>query len=65
MDGCIFGIIAAIVFIYGNDAAKIIMSKVHQNNQEKMAKLKIPGYAIYSYIMFIRDRKNETEGDNG
>lgn len=57
MDGFIVGIVVTIVFIYGNGAAKDVMSKVHQNNQAEMGKLKIPGYAIYSYIKFIKEKK--------
>lgn len=59
MTGFILGIILTVAFTYGNSAAKDIMSKVHANNKEEMAKMKLPGYAIYSYIMFIKERAND------
>jgi len=59
MTGFILGILCTVAFIGANNAMKTLMTKVHQNNDEEMAKMKIPGYAIYSYIMFKRGTNNE------
>ena len=59
MTGFILGILCTVGFIGVNNAAKTLMTKVHQNNDEEMAKMKIPGYAIYSYIMFKKGNDNE------
>ena len=59
MTGFILGIICTVGFIGGNDAAKTLMTKVHKNDEKELAKLKIPGYAIYSYFIFKRSQSNE------
>jgi len=59
MTGFILGIICTVLFIGGNDAAKTLMEKIHKNNEKELAKLKIPGYAIYSYYVFKRSQSND------
>lgn len=50
----LLGIIVAIVLYKTNDALKSIMTKIHENTPEELSKLKIPGYAFYSYYRFKR-----------
>lgn len=61
MTGFILGVIFTLGFIAGNDAAKTLMTKVHANNDEEMAKMKIPGYPMYSYYKFKRSQSNDTD----
>ena len=63
MISFILGIVVTLGFIAGNDAAKTLMRKVHANNDEEMAKMKIPGYPIYSYYRFKRSQTNGEDTD--
>jgi hypothetical protein len=52
MTGFISGMIVMAVIWGVNAATRNIMSKIHKNNVEEMARLKIPVYPIISYIRF-------------
>jgi len=54
MTGFVIGIIFSAVAFACNDAAKTLMVKIHENDAEELAKMKIPGYPIYSYFVFKR-----------
>ena len=54
------GMVFMAVFIGLNDAAKHVMTKVKQNNEPELKKMKIWGYPIYSYVRFKIGMDNET-----
>lgn len=59
MTGFFWGVLLTAAFVAGNNAAKKHMTKIHSNNDSILAKMKIPGYAIYSYIIFLKERYDE------
>ena len=61
MNVLCFGMIL-FAFIWGvNEAARSIMSKVHQYNGKELAKLNIPFYPIISYAKFRMSKKKDDE----
>jgi len=61
--GFLLGVVGTIGFIAVNDALKNIMVKVHQHDPNELAKLKIPGYAMYSYYQYKQTLKDQAEKD--
>jgi len=55
------GAIFAAVLYGANSAMKENMKKVYQNNPEELARLKVFGYPVYSWVKFTYFRKDEPE----
>lgn len=64
MTGFIWGVIVTAVFVACNNAAKKYMTKIHANDEKKISRMRIPGYAIYSYIMFLKDTRDEKKNSD-
>ena len=59
MGGFFIGTIIGATLYGANSALRDVMKLVYENNPEELAKLKIFGYPIYSWVKFNYLRKDE------